>query len=146
LLAACKNLGVTHLTNGAYRLHPIEWNVGESAGALAAFCVKHGVEPKTVRNSQEILRDFQNGLLDAGIPIYWWGDLPGEHPAFRSAQRLAMDGIWPGGLDVLFRPDDPFTKEQRDEMGRLAGKPILWPAGLKTRGEAAIWLAGFLRA
>ena len=37
LLPACKNLGVTHLTNGAYRLHPIEWNVGEAAGALGCF-------------------------------------------------------------------------------------------------------------
>ncbi len=28
LLAACKNLGVTHITNGCYRLHPVEWNIG----------------------------------------------------------------------------------------------------------------------
>ena len=27
LLAACKNIGTTHLTNGAYRLHPIEWAI-----------------------------------------------------------------------------------------------------------------------
>ncbi len=39
LLAACKNFGTTHLTNGIYRLHPLEWNIGESAGALAAFCI-----------------------------------------------------------------------------------------------------------
>src|SRR5439155_18948690 len=37
LLPACKNLGVTHITNGCYRLHPVEWNIGEAAGALAAF-------------------------------------------------------------------------------------------------------------
>ena len=30
LLPACKNLGVTHITNGCYRLHPVEWNLGES--------------------------------------------------------------------------------------------------------------------
>jgi hypothetical protein len=34
LLAASKCLGVTHVTNGCYRLHPVEWNVGEAAGAL----------------------------------------------------------------------------------------------------------------
>ncbi|HEV2319626.1 MAG TPA: FAD-dependent oxidoreductase, partial [Verrucomicrobiae bacterium] len=28
LLPACKNIGVTHLTNGCFRLHPIEWNIG----------------------------------------------------------------------------------------------------------------------
>jgi len=40
LLPACKNLGVTHITNGCYRLHPVEWNIGEAVGALAAFCVR----------------------------------------------------------------------------------------------------------
>src|SRR5687768_10275853 len=68
LLAACKNLGVTHLTNGAYRLHPIEWNIGESAGALAAFCVSNRTEPADVwRNPSE----FQRRLLSQGIPVYW---------------------------------------------------------------------------
>jgi hypothetical protein len=39
LLAANKNIGTTHITNGCYRLHPVEWNIGEVAGALAAFCL-----------------------------------------------------------------------------------------------------------
>ncbi|MCA9439078.1 MAG: FAD-dependent oxidoreductase, partial [Candidatus Omnitrophica bacterium] len=38
LLAACKNIGTTHITNGCYRLHPVEWNIGEAAGYLAAWC------------------------------------------------------------------------------------------------------------
>ena len=29
LLPGGKNLGVTHITNGAFRLHPVEWNIGE---------------------------------------------------------------------------------------------------------------------
>src|SRR5262249_32265461 len=37
VLAGAKNLGTTHITNGCYRLHPVEWNTGEAAGALAAF-------------------------------------------------------------------------------------------------------------
>ena len=40
LLPAAKNIGVTHLTNGCYRLHPVEWNIGEAAGALAAHCLE----------------------------------------------------------------------------------------------------------
>ena len=32
LLPAGKNLGTTHITNGCYRLHPVEWNIGEAAG------------------------------------------------------------------------------------------------------------------
>jgi hypothetical protein len=38
LLPGAKNLGTTHITNGCHRVHPVEWNVGEAAGSLAAFC------------------------------------------------------------------------------------------------------------
>src|SRR5208337_2407105 len=48
LLPACKNIGVTHLTNGCYRLHPIEWNIGEASGTLAAFCVAQKTSPRAV--------------------------------------------------------------------------------------------------
>ena len=37
-----KNIGTTHITNGCYRLHPVEWNVGEVAGMLAAHCLDCG--------------------------------------------------------------------------------------------------------
>src|SRR2546423_4872245 len=35
LIPAAKNIGVTHITNGCYRLHPVEWNIGESAAGRA---------------------------------------------------------------------------------------------------------------
>jgi hypothetical protein len=59
LLAAGKCLGVTHVTNGCYRLHPVEWNVGEAAGALAAFCLDRRVSPRAVRNSPAVLADVR---------------------------------------------------------------------------------------
>ena len=71
LLPACKNLGVTHITNGCYRLHPIEWNIGESAGALAAYCLTKGVTPRQVRNSPIHLLDYQRSLRDLGIELAW---------------------------------------------------------------------------
>lgn len=71
LLPACKNLGVTHLTNGCYRLHPVEWNVGEAAGALAAFCVAGKKRPREVRNTPALLRDFQASLARDGVPLDW---------------------------------------------------------------------------
>ena len=43
LIPACKNIGCTHLTNGCYRLHPVEWNVGEVAGLLAAYAMDYNV-------------------------------------------------------------------------------------------------------
>jgi len=71
LLPAAKNLGVTHITNGCYRLHPVEWNIGESAGALAAHCVKGNLRPRQVRNDQKRLRDFQSALLAQGVEMEW---------------------------------------------------------------------------
>lgn len=72
LLPACKNLGVTHITNGCYRLHPVEWNVGEAAGALAAYCLDKGLSPRQVRNMQIHLTDFQQMLANFfGFELTW---------------------------------------------------------------------------
>lgn len=77
LLPACKNIGVTHITNGCYRVHPIEWNIGEAAGALAAFCVAQKKLPREVRNQADLLREFQQLLRDDGVRLEW---PKGTHP------------------------------------------------------------------
>ena len=71
LLPASKNLGVTHITNGCYRLHPVEWNIGEVVGYLAAFCLKHKLSPRQVRNNATHLEQFQRELVQAGIELAW---------------------------------------------------------------------------
>lgn len=71
LLPACKNLGVTHVTNGAFRVHPTEWNIGEAAGALAAFCLTHKLAPRQVRNTPKLLADFQHELKRQGVELDW---------------------------------------------------------------------------
>lgn len=71
LLPACKNLGVTHVTNGAFRVHPTEWNIGESAGALAAFCLERRLAPRQVRNTPGHLADFQRELMRQGVELAW---------------------------------------------------------------------------
>jgi hypothetical protein len=71
LLAACKNLGVTHITNGCYRLHPVEWNIGEAAAALAAFCVRHREPPRQVRKNPKLLQEFQQFLEKDGLELAW---------------------------------------------------------------------------
>jgi hypothetical protein len=70
LLAAGKNLGVTHITNGCYRLHPVEWNVGEAAGALAAFCLERRTPPTAVRASAGLLVEFQQRLREHGVQLH----------------------------------------------------------------------------
>jgi len=71
LIAGGKNLGVTHITNGCYRLHPVEWNIGESAGALAAFALTKGVAPRGIRNDAKRLAEFQAHIQAQGIEIAW---------------------------------------------------------------------------
>ncbi len=71
LLPACKNIGVTHLTNGCFRLHPIEWNIGEAVGSLAAFCVAQKKSPREVRQKSELLGDFQKRLRADGVRLEW---------------------------------------------------------------------------
>jgi hypothetical protein len=71
LLPVCKNIGTTHITNGCYRLHPIEWNIGESVGYLLAICLKNNVKPRNIRNTPELLRGYQNALKKRGVEIEW---------------------------------------------------------------------------
>ena len=59
----------THLTNGCYRLHPVEWNVGEVAGLLAAYCMDHNITPIEVLETN--LEEFQSMLIEHGIQLHW---------------------------------------------------------------------------
>jgi hypothetical protein len=71
LLPGGKNLGVTHITNGAFRVHPVEWNVGEAAGLLAAYCIERNVAPRSVRSNARLLDEFQSLLVREGIELRW---------------------------------------------------------------------------
>lgn len=71
LLPAGKNIGTTHITNGCYRLHPVEWNIGEAAGALAAFCLGRSSQPHAVHESDALLQDFQMSLERMGVELRW---------------------------------------------------------------------------
>jgi hypothetical protein len=71
VLPGGKNLGVTHITNGAFRVHPVEWNVGEVAGMLAVFCLERHATPRQVRNTKKLLGEFQSLLVRRGIELSW---------------------------------------------------------------------------
>jgi FAD dependent oxidoreductase len=71
LLPASKNIGTTHITNGCYRLHPVEWNIGEAAGSLAAYCMDRKISPRAVRNDRRRLEEFQQRLLKGGVELSW---------------------------------------------------------------------------
>lgn len=71
LLPASKNLGTTHITNGCYRLHPVEWNIGESAGMLVAEALRLKTAPRAIRKDPKRLAEFQARLVAQGIEIAW---------------------------------------------------------------------------
>jgi len=71
LLPACKNLGTTRITNGAYREHATEWSIGEAAGTLAAFALARRQPLRAVRADAESLRDFQRTLAQQGVLLAW---------------------------------------------------------------------------
>jgi hypothetical protein len=76
LLAGAKNIGTTHVSNGCYRLHPVEWGIGEAAGSLAAFCVERHCSPQQVHQSQALTEAFQQVLRRQGVELSW----PDLHP------------------------------------------------------------------
>lgn len=75
LLASAKNIGTTHITNGCYRLHPVEWNVGESAALVIAWCTQKGVTPHTLYSSPAQIAAFQAFIKAQGVEIEWPEDL-----------------------------------------------------------------------
>jgi hypothetical protein len=70
LIPACKNLGVTHITNGCYRLHPVEWNIGESAAALASYTLRMG-SSQAVSASADSVKELQALLVSQGVELRW---------------------------------------------------------------------------
>ncbi len=71
LLAGAKNLSTTHITNGCYRLHPVEWNTGEAAGLLTHFCLDRKLSPQKVARSSKNVLEFQALLQSQGVELKW---------------------------------------------------------------------------
>ncbi len=71
MLPVSKNIGTTHITNGAYRLHQVEWHIGEAVGCAISFCLKNGLMPRQLKNDKNKLEKFQRSLENEGIPLQW---------------------------------------------------------------------------
>jgi hypothetical protein len=103
LIAAAKNIGTTHITNGCFRLHPVEWNIGEAAGALAAFCLDRGKPAAVVHGDVKLRSAFQRSLLDEGVPLAWTINVGVEDERFAQLQWAAMQHGLSGLDDLAFR-------------------------------------------
>jgi hypothetical protein len=120
LLPASKNIGTTHITNGAYRLHPIEWAIGESQGALAAFAITSRKTPAVVYGEVVRLRKFQSLLNQTGVPVFWFEDVPTDSRFFAPIQFLSVVGIMHSKQDSLrFSPEEPILRAELAQIVAL---------------------------
>jgi hypothetical protein len=50
----------------------VEWNIGEAAGALAAWSLLQGKTPRQIRSDEGLLAAFQKDLTDKlGFELQW---------------------------------------------------------------------------
>ena len=123
LILSAKSIGTTHITNAAYRMHPVEWAIGEAGGHLAAFALQVGVDVRRVATDQQLTQQFQGRLAEQGIPLFWFDDVGHNDPDFEAIQVLAAAGIVP--------PED-------------RGSLHFNPEGTITRGAVAMAIANLL--
>ena len=140
LLASCKNIGTTHVTNGLYRLHPFEWNIGESAGALAAFAIAQKATPRSVVETQHLLRAYQRTLVDVGVPLFWWTDVLFGDPIYEAAQMAGAAGVMTGdgNAEMKFNPDAVLPPDQVAAIASEVSSKL--PGGSMSRRNAVQWL------
>jgi len=93
LILSAKSIGTTHITNAAYRMHPIEWAIGEASGFLAVFAVWTGEEPRRIVETLPLLRKLQGFITRSGIPIFWFDDVGHDDPDFEAIQVMAATGV-----------------------------------------------------
>lgn len=93
LVLSAKSIGTTHITNAAYRMHPMEWAIGEASGLLAVFVVWTGLEPRALVQDEAQVRKIQGYMVRNGIPIFWFDDISHYDPDFEPIQVMAAAGI-----------------------------------------------------
>jgi len=74
LLSANKTLAVSQIANAAYRLQPTEWNAGFGAGTAAAVAVRRGVDAHRLMSDDDLVKEVQAKVIDAGGKVLWFSD------------------------------------------------------------------------
>jgi hypothetical protein len=94
LLAVGKAMGTTHITNGAYRLHPTEWAAGEAAGTALAWSIEHHISPQVLDQDISQMRRLQLFLVQRGHPVFWYDDVPIVSKDFAAMQMAGVERWW----------------------------------------------------
>ncbi len=131
LLAASLDIGTTHITNGAYRLHPTLWSIGEAVGATVAWSIQHHTTPATIDQSREQIRGLQRLLVTQGHPIFWFDDVTPASPFFAAAQLAAARGWLPADRNSLhFAASVPLSGVEVVHALRKSGLAARMPAAM----------------
>ena len=93
LILSAKSLGTTHITNAAYRMHPVEWAIGEASGWLAVFALWNGLQPRALVAEEAQVRKIQGYMARNKIPIFWFDDVSHDDPDFEPIQVMAAANI-----------------------------------------------------
>lgn len=112
LILSAKSIGTTHITNAAYRMHPMEWAIGEAGGHLAAFALQHNVNIRQVAQQPKLREQFQACLTKQGIPVVWFNDVGHDDPDFSAIQILTVSKILPivDEQTLNFCPEAPIAR------------------------------------
>lgn len=115
-IVAEKSISVSNIVNGTTRLQPCVMQIGQAAGTLAAISVRTGQAVQEVS-----VRKVQASLLDAGVYIMPFIDVPNNHPHFIATQKIGAIGLLRGrGVPVGWANQTYF-----DPMMQVEGKLFL---------------------
>ncbi|MFO7960468.1 MAG: FAD-dependent oxidoreductase [Nitriliruptoraceae bacterium] len=139
LVAAGKAIGTTHLSNGAYRVHPVEWASGEAAGVLAAVAATTAHLPAVVATDPWLRLSVQRALLAGGAELAWAVDVPRSDPRWAAVQLLAAGGAVEAPrarTELEVHPDASLDDEDR-AAALAAADQLLAAAGAGPSGVGA---------
>ena len=111
---------------------------------MAAFCLGQQQTPAGVCSSAALRRQYQQTLLAAGVPLYWYEDVPLGHPAFAAVQLLAVEGLWPGHADHLRFEPDAWASAPAERLRAAGLSPDLAGRDPIARGDLARRMAQHL--
>jgi hypothetical protein len=115
-IVAEKSISVSNIVNGTTRLQPCVLQIGQAAGTLAAISLRTGQAVQEVS-----IRKVQASLLEAGVYIMPFIDVPNNHPHFIATQKIGAIGLLRGrGVPVGWANQTYF-----DPMMHVEGKLFL---------------------
>ncbi|MFC1616502.1 FAD-dependent oxidoreductase, partial [Patescibacteria group bacterium] len=106
LLAAEKNISVSHLVNGATRVQPVVMTIGQAAGAAAAIAVNEDVELRDVD-----VKKIQNILLEDKVALYFYQDISANDPLFKEIMKSSINGVFKGFQNKYFYPQGEISRQ-----------------------------------